>query len=517
MTERDDDAASIREDSFLGRLVPQAVDHLAGQHTGDFDAETSRTRFRTWLTEHTDKPAGTGGYEGPAVSEAGIVDEAIDWEVGEEQAGHEDSAASVVPLPFTGRAQDLASAEEPGAGRTPGGRQPLDEVKIGLWGATGSGKTETYLAALRHAEEPGTGQAPRVRQPTAEKHGEVKIGLWGAPASGKTTYLAALRHALHVDRANGRWNIYPGNDVSAEFMVRATHSLVADHRFPEATVIDDADPLRWHFVGDLTGSRFDKRKLRRRAPVPSEFVLGMSDVSGEAYASETEYMPAAIARWALDNLVSAQGLLYFFDPITERENRHSMAYLNRTIIALSHRIREAGQLINGYLPHHVAVCITKFDHPQVFEQAQRRGIVSPGPDGTPWVHGKDAETLFNMICDNSFWDDDERDDASSAWFVRDELRTRFHPDRIHYFATSAIGFYRPLRRDPATGQPSAFDPRDYENVWVRDGRLVIRGPIAPVNVLEPLLTLQDGISGIARTHMLRPVPSEYTQENRRLA
>lgn len=36
------------------------------------------------------------------------------------------------------------------------------------------------------------------------------------------------------------------------------------------------------------------------------------------------------------------------------------------------------------------------------------------------------------------------------------------------------------------------------------------GPIAPINVLEPLLSLQDGISGLARTRPLRAVPTGST-------
>ncbi len=50
-----------------------------------------------------------------------------------------------------------------------------------------------------------------------------------------------------------------------------------------------------------------------------------------------------------------------------------MEYLNQTIIALSRRMLADDRLVNGYLQHHVAVCITKFDHPQVLQQAWRYG------------------------------------------------------------------------------------------------------------------------------------------------
>ncbi len=57
MAGKDDDAATIREDSFLGELIPQVAEHLAEQHAGDFDAEDGRARFRSWLAAHTKEPA----------------------------------------------------------------------------------------------------------------------------------------------------------------------------------------------------------------------------------------------------------------------------------------------------------------------------------------------------------------------------------------------------------------------------------------------------------------------------
>jgi DNA-binding transcriptional MerR regulator len=70
MTGKDDDAAAIREDSFLDELIPQVAEHLAEQCAGDFDAEDGRARFRTWLTAHTKEPAALAmaGTRGPGNS-----------------------------------------------------------------------------------------------------------------------------------------------------------------------------------------------------------------------------------------------------------------------------------------------------------------------------------------------------------------------------------------------------------------------------------------------------------------
>jgi hypothetical protein len=57
MTEKNDDAASGREDSFLAGLVPQVAERLAERHAENFDAEAGLARFQTWLGAHTEKPA----------------------------------------------------------------------------------------------------------------------------------------------------------------------------------------------------------------------------------------------------------------------------------------------------------------------------------------------------------------------------------------------------------------------------------------------------------------------------
>ena len=56
MTGKHDDAASIREDSFLAELVPQVAERLAEQYAADYDAGVDRERFLTWLAAHTKEP-----------------------------------------------------------------------------------------------------------------------------------------------------------------------------------------------------------------------------------------------------------------------------------------------------------------------------------------------------------------------------------------------------------------------------------------------------------------------------
>jgi hypothetical protein len=330
---------------------------------------------------------------------------------------------------------------------------------------------------------------------------QTKIGLWGSPASGKTTYLAALRHAVATsDGSCGRWTIYGRDPVSERLLVDFAHRLVQVQEFPEQTALGAKTSLQWDFEGDLAGSRYARRRpvLGRRAPRQSRFVLDLVDVSGEAFGYEPNMVPAHVVGDALEHLAQSHGLIYLFDPMTERDQRTAADYLDRTLMQLAGKIkREQGhRMVGRFLPHYVSVCVSKFDHPEMFQQARHSGLVNYGLDGIPRVPDEHAEEFFDSLCDGKFWKQrDERSYASAA-YVRSQLRNYFHPARIHYFVSSSIGFWRPPGWDQAAGRPgSQFNPEDFANVRLTDGILKIRGPIYPINVIEPLVALQQRLTG----------------------
>jgi GTPase SAR1 family protein len=348
-------------------------------------------------------------------------------------------------------------------------------------------------------------RASSTAAPSASAAGQTKIGLWGSTGSGKTTFLAALRHAVsQEDRSSGKWVIYPLDDRSERMMTDFSHQLVQTQRFPEPTDLGAVYSLQWDFIGDLTGSRFaPKRRMLRRGPAASRFVLDLIDVSGEAFshapADRQTPVPPHVVERALEHLAQSQGLIYLFDPITERDRRAAADYLDRTLTQLAGKIRRETpeRMVGPHLPHHVSVCITKFDHPRLFQQARRAGLVNYGPDGMPRVLDEHAEAFFQALCDGEFWDErDEKSFASASW-VRNQLRNYFHPDRIHYFVCSSIGFRRPPGWDPAASKRPGFqfNPQDFANIHESNGEVRIRGPINPVNVLEPLIVLQQRLTG----------------------
>lgn len=322
----------------------------------------------------------------------------------------------------------------------------------------------------------------------------VKIGLWGSPGSGKTTFLAALRHAtIDVNGQSGRWGIFPLNQLSKRLLVDFTHDMNQGN-FPEATLPGVTTALKWLFIGDLAKSQFARgRKRFKLGKLESRFVLDLIDVSGLAFGDKSEaYVPGSVTQQALQHLYGARGLIYLFDPIGERDERNSLNYVNRTVVELKEMYARVARA-EPHLPHHLSVCITKFDHPDVFQEARRNGFVNFGPDGTPRVLDEHAEAFFDLLCTGKFWSRQHEQGNRSAQFVRNELRNAFDPKKIEYFVTSSIGFWKP----PGwSGGTSDFNPDDFSNYHRAGGdRPSIRGTISPINVLEPLIRLQQRLDG----------------------
>jgi len=338
---------------------------------------------------------------------------------------------------------------------------------------------------LQHAE------AGRV-SPTGEN--ALRISLLGAPASGKTTYLAALRHAVaSAGGESGNWGIYPINDESRDMLVEFTRTLTKGE-FPGPTLLSTAATLQWLFIGDIRGTKFDHRMLRRGS-LEKKFVLDLVDVNGAAFADDATQVNAHpdIVAHAMGHLSSAHGIIYLFDPISERQNRNSVNYISGLLAELQRRYASLGQW-RRHLPQHVAVCVTKFDHPEVFQEARRLGFVSTGPDGIPRVLDRDAERFFDALCSGAFWGEGDEEGQISARFVRHQLRSAFDPRHIRYYVTSSIGFWQPPGWSVSTFPGARFDPDDFANYYEKaGGNAGIRGAVRPINVLEPLIGLMNQI------------------------
>jgi hypothetical protein len=316
--------------------------------------------------------------------------------------------------------------------------------------------------------------------PPSQKRTEHSIAMWGAPSSGKTTFLAALSIAL--TRRGKDWKVVGSDKASADKLIALTTPLTREHAFPLAT--SGIEAFRWQLVGQV--QRTIPRMFRtERYEETIRIGLDLADPSGEIAGPERTEGGERVE--LIDNLERSRGIVFLFDPIRESETGDTFDHTFGVLAQLTQRMIDSSEFADGWLPHYVAVCITKFDEIRVFKTAEKLNLLVADPAdplGLPRVADEDARELFAQLCDVS--------QSGNADMVLNTLTQHFRPERIKFFVTSAIGFYV----DPRKG---VYDPDDIQNLLPDTNnpkKPRIRGTVHPINVMEPLLWLGRQLAGV---------------------
>jgi energy-coupling factor transporter ATP-binding protein EcfA2 len=304
------------------------------------------------------------------------------------------------------------------------------------------------------------------------------IAMLGTTGSGKSTFLCALEKALIEQDSD--WLIFCRDIASMTQLDEMSSALTSEGRFPLPTL--SVDSFDWILSGQVErtepaarAGRFRTRTAERLVRERVEITLKLTDATGEL--GRADQIGLADRKKLIEHLARSRGILYMFDPI--REFKTGDAY-QRTSSLLRELMGEASNEpdFDGRLPHHLAVCVTKLDEPRVFKTAQELGMLM-GDDHNQWgfprVHESDAQALLQSLCTVSRTGNGEG--------LPRLLERYFYPERISYYATSAVGFMLNKRTN-------RFDIEDTENVYrTASGRPLVRGPIHPINVVEPVLWL----------------------------
>jgi hypothetical protein len=330
-----------------------------------------------------------------------------------------------------------------------------------------------------------------------------RVGLWGAPGSGKTTFLAAL--SLAVQQAPQDLAIFGVDPDSTAFLKQSTAALTSRRSFPAPTVVGKQYSWVLRMTTEVPEKKFMKTKM---TTVPLELNLDLLDEPGRAFgvdpdeqagagpaggddlgfgddddaADGADFGAVSSGDDVMDQLASCDGLLLLFDPVQEWQAGDAYEYFQGTLLELAQR-RMMGGAPGSRMPQHVAVCVTKFDHPDVYRRAKVSGLRTFSMDDPaffPRVPDHLAEQFFGDLARESR--------TGNAEFIGGALRKYFYPERVKFFITSAIGFFK-------NPQSKRFQERDPMNLVPQDGgKPLIRGPVHPINVVEPLIWLGQNLA-----------------------
>ncbi|TYB61748.1 hypothetical protein FXF51_27090 [Nonomuraea sp. PA05] len=309
----------------------------------------------------------------------------------------------------------------------------------------GAPRSEPGFEDVTRHEQHDHGPLP----PSGSLSDDLHIGLWGAASSGKTTFVNALAHTDGT-LGYGDWRVSGLDDAAKNFLIEGKRRLINEGRFPEATQAENE--LRFSFDGQRPeGGR-------------TGFVLRVQDRPGGVFKDGNVYLEK-VAR----QLTMCDGLVLLFDPIREERDCDSADHLFDLLHHIATLLAEEGRS-SAFLPFEVAVCVTKWDHPEVFLPARAAGWgTQDDPDSVPRVKERDAKDYFTWACHHF--------GRHAGQHVDQLLGKHFDPDRTCYFVSSSIGFKRFDGR--------RFDARQYANL--QDNRVE---QMHPINVIEPFLELE---------------------------
>jgi hypothetical protein len=297
---------------------------------------------------------------------------------------------------------------------------------------------------------------------------DVKLGIWGAPGSGKTTLLAALRAAT-LDDDTGSW-LLVGRDAGARRFLRDYRRLLTGREFPEAT--EDPNEYRFWLSGNPAPTLFNQiQKMLGKTLSPKiEFDLEVRDYPGGFF--DEEWVGSSQQDELCEFLTACNGLIYVFDPVLEAEHPDAnRKYLEAILDEVFAKIQDEGRLYASRLPHFVAVCLAKYDHPRAFSRLLDEGLIEADAGDEHQVPiVTDEDRAFELLADRE---------------LSKLIERFFSPDRVRRFALSSIGFFR--------NPEDRVDLDDYSNFQLSDGREILRGKSYPVNVLPPFIWLESEI------------------------
>ncbi len=308
---------------------------------------------------------------------------------------------------------------------------------------------------------------------TSDKSVGHSITMWGPSGTGKTTFLAAL--SIGLIRRGSEWRVTGADKDSTNWLIDLTSTLTRERAFPPSTVA--IAHYRWKLDG-----RF-KRKVRRGwfgwewRDLNVMISLDLVDSQGELVGPKNRDSRNDLIK----NLMDSSAIIFLYDPIQEVD--HGKAF-DHTFGVLQQMAQRAEGPPGSRLPHYVAVCVSKFDEIRVLATAEKLGLLSydEEPPMLPRVADEDARDLFIELC--------KVQPSGDAEMVVNLLEQNFQHDRIKYFITSAIGFF-------VDNNSGRYNPEDYQNHLPDSTDLYkarIRGPIHPINVVEPLLWLTEKLT-----------------------
>lgn len=192
----------------------------------------------------------------------------------------------------------------------------------------------------------------------------IKIGIWGMAGAGKTVFMLMLYHYLTTDH-NSKWRVIVPDDITASFIDENLSLLVNQGHFPDPTPIAEDDEVKKY-----TFILIPKNKNGLYESIE----LGFYDLPGHFSINlEKPFKIDKEEKTLADYFVDCDGLLLLISPLkqdycdTINENGKKITYFE--LLGQLFKLIQRKRKVIDTLDQYVALCITKADHPDIYERS----------------------------------------------------------------------------------------------------------------------------------------------------
>lgn len=356
---------------------------------------------------------------------------------------------------------------------------------------------------------------------------KIRLGIWGPPNSGKTVYMTMLCHYLRVAESSP-WKVEVTDKRTIEYVTQNLSLIRTKGEFMCGTEIRrDESPKVYSY------------KLKHKKGITRDVELNFFDLPGEFYlgGDQREIVDESDRRLSIAQYLNkCHGILFLLSPLDEdRSSLEGTSYYD-LLEKLLMNMQSARQSKSPELEQYVAFCITKVDHPEVY-------------DG--FCKSTATKSLLNLLGNN----------ASLNWF-----QNFFHVDinskkqeliqepsqynRCQFFYISPFGVYRDEASNITKSPVSVESPEDkpapsnisrnqdpifqnsnpkadpYENISVgipsydnwgekntKKYQIDTKVKFSPINVLSPIQWLIKGIENYPPTLSSLAITAEEENHN----
>lgn len=203
---------------------------------------------------------------------------------------------------------------------------------------------------------------------TSKSTNNLRIGLWGTTGVGKTTYLTMLFSQLEDSE---QWDIVL-DKKSRQFIERNLYYLEEENLFPPPTSqFRDLDILSYTLIP------------QNHPTIKSRIMLDFIDAPGEFYENIMSHDAQVIdtqnedeSMDIVDYLVSCDAIIFLLDPQRTQQGGQGYSTIIRNLFfELKERSKHPEVKFNR-LPQYMAFCISKIDREEFWNQGENSGLSS---------------------------------------------------------------------------------------------------------------------------------------------